>query len=74
MGQQEIINCLKKYKKPVSRKKIAEQTGYDVIKVSHSIKKLLDKGEIKCIELDRVQAGKMLGFGRPFRRTRFYYL
>ncbi len=70
----EILECLEKHKQPVSRKQIANEIGYDVIKVSHLIKKLLDKNEIKCIELDRIQAGKMLGLGRPFRRTRFYYV
>ncbi len=74
MGQDEILKCLEKHKEPISRKQISEEIKYDVVKVSHSIKKLLDKKEIKCIELDRVQAGKMLGLGRAFRRTRFYYV
>ncbi len=74
LGQDEIIKCLEKHNKPISRKEIAKQTDYDVVKVSHLIKKLLNKEEIKCIELDRIQAGKMLGLGRSFRRTRFYYV
>jgi len=74
LGQDEIIRCLEKHKKPISRKQIAEEVMYDVIKVSHLIKKLLNKNEIKCIELDRIQAGIMLKLNRPFRRTRFYYL
>jgi DNA-binding MarR family transcriptional regulator len=74
MGQAEIIECLEKHDKPISRKQIAEEIDYDVVKVSHLIKKLLNKNEIKCIELNRIQAGKMLGLDRPFRRTRFYYV
>lgn len=74
MGMQEILECLEKYKEPISRKQIAEDLGYDVIKVSHLLKKLLSTGDIKCVEMDRIQAGKMLGLNRPFRRTRFYYL
>ncbi len=74
MGQAEIVKCLEKHKEPISRRTIAEETGYDVIKVSHLVKRLLINGGIKCIELDRIQAGKMLGLSSPFRRTRFYYL
>ena len=74
MGTAEILECLEKYKKPIPRKQIADDTGYDVVKVSHLIRKLLDQGYVKCIELDRIQAGEMLGLDRPFRRTRFYYV
>lgn len=74
MGQYEVIELLKKYDKPVSRKEIAIALEYDVIRVSHIIKKLLKNGEIKCIEVDRIKAGKLLGLNRPFRRTRFYYV
>jgi len=74
MGQGEIIKCLEKHKEPISRRHIAKEINYDVVKVSHLLKKLLSKGEIKCIELDRVQAGKMLGMKSAFRRTRFYYV
>lgn len=74
MGQTEILECLEKHKFPISRKQISEELDYDPIKVSHLIQKLLKKAEIKCIELDRIQAGKMLGLNRIFRRTRFYYV
>ncbi len=74
LGQDEIIKCLEKHKKPISRKQIAEEIDYPVVKVSHLIKKLLNNQEVRCIELNRIQAGKMLGLGRPFRRTRFYYV
>ncbi len=74
MGQGDIIKCLEKHKEPISRKQIAKEINYDVVKVSHLLKKLLSKDEIKCIELDRVEAGKMLGMKSAFRRTRFYYV
>ena len=74
MGQCEVLECLKKHKEPISRKKIADEIGDNVVKVSHSITKLLSKREIKCVEYDRVKAGKMLGMKSAFRRTRFYYV
>ena len=74
MGQDEILKCLQKHKEPISRKQISDETDYNPIKVSHLIKKLLDNEDIKCIEMDRIQAGKMLGMKSPFRRTRFYYI
>ena len=74
MGQLEILKCLEKHKKPISRKQISKETDYDVTKVSHLVKKLLKRKEIKYIELDRIQAGKMLGMKFSFRRTRFYYV
>jgi len=74
MGEAEIIMCLEKKDKPISRRQIAEEIGDNVTKVSHTINKLLKKKEIKCIELDRIQAGKMLNLNRVFRRTRFYYI
>lgn len=74
LGQGEIIDCLRKHKEPISRRQIADELDWDVVKVSHLIKKMLENGGIKCIELDRFQSGKKLGLDRAFRRTRFYYL
>ncbi len=74
MGQAEIIEVLEKHKEPIPRRQIAVETGYDPIKVSHLLNKLMKKGEVKCIECDRIEAGKLLGLGRPFRRTRFFYV
>ncbi len=69
-----MIECLEKQDKPLARSQIAEDIKEDPIKVSHIINRLLKSGEIKCVELDRIQSGMMLGLGRPFRRTRFYYI
>jgi hypothetical protein len=74
MGQAEVIEYLEKNKGPKSRKQIADAVGCDAVKASHVIRKLLDRKEIKCIEVDRKQAGKMLGLDRSFRRMRFYYI
>lgn len=74
MGQAEIVECLEKHKEPIARRQIAKEIGYDPVKVSHLLKKLLNTGDIKCIELDRVQSAKLLGLKNPFRRTRFYYI
>jgi len=74
MGQVEVIKYLEKNKGPQSRKQIADAVGCNAVKASHIIKKLLDRKEIKCIEVDRKQAGEMLGLGRAFRRMRFYYI
>lgn len=74
MGQAEVIEFLNKQKEPASRKQIADAIGCSPIHVSHTLKKLLDEKEIKCIELDRHQAGKLLGLDRAFRRMRLYYI
>jgi DNA-binding MarR family transcriptional regulator len=74
MGQGDIIEVLEKHNKPISRRQIAEELDWEVVKVSHLIKRMLANGSVKCIELDRFQSGKMLGMNRPFRRIRLYYL
>lgn len=74
MGQDEVIECLKKHNEPISRKQISDETGLSPTSVSHTINKLLKIQEIKCVEYDRIQSGKLLGMNRPFCRTRFYYL
>lgn len=74
MGQYEILICLEKYDKPVSRRQICDDTGYEGSKVSHLLNKLLRAKEVRCIEYDRKQAGKALGMAGAFRRMRFYYV
>ena len=74
MGQEEVLECLEKKSKPTSRKEIAKDLDWNVIKVSHVIKKLLDNGDVEYVEFDRIKSGRLLGMGRPFRRTRFYFL
>ncbi len=58
----------------MSRTQIAEVLGWNPIKVSLRLKKPLKYGEIKCIELDRHQAGKFIGMKHSFRRMRVYYV
>lgn len=72
MGQAEIIEILKKLESPISGRKIAEilnQSWQGV--VSTTLKKLLDKGEIKCIELDGIKAKK---YFNSKRKLRLYYI
>ena len=73
MGQEEVIKILKKAKKPMSRSQIAKALKLEAIHVSHLINKLLKYDEIKCFEVNRFQAAKLLGMDKPFRRMRFYY-
>ena len=74
MGQDEILRILEKFKKPMSRKEIALELDASIFKVSHLIRCLLDHHEIKCIEIDRLEAKKMFGENAPCRRMRLYYL
>ena len=74
MGQAEIIEVLLDSKKPLNRGQIAEIIGVDPIKVSHSLKKLLDWNEIECVEVDRNKSAELLNSKSPLRRMRFYYI
>ena len=71
MGQEEIVEFLEKYKKPVSRSEIASALSQDVILISHAIARLVKSKEIKIIEIDRQQAMKLY---HCKRRMRLYYL
>ncbi len=73
MGQSEVLEVIEGSEKPLSRSQIAEALDCDPISISHLIKVLLKHYEIKCIELDRKKAAKMLG-RKPKRRMRFYYI
>lgn len=58
----------------MSRNQIAEEVNDNPINISKVLRKLLKYKEIKCIELDRYQSGKLLNWEVPIRRTRFYYI
>lgn len=74
MSQEEVLEILRKHKKPISRRQIAIELKDDPIKISKALAKLLLSREVKCIELDRYQTAKIFGLKHPLRRTRFYYL
>jgi len=74
MGQFEIIEVLKKHKKPISRREIAIELNISGCNVSHQLKKLLYHNEIKCIEINRNQAKEYFKENVPSRRMRLYYL
>lgn len=74
MGQGDILEVLEKSDTPMSRAQIAEALDISNIMVSRTLQVLLKHEEIKCIELDRFQAAKLLNWEVPIRRTRFFYL
>ena len=74
MGQYEVYCLLKEFKKPLSRTQIAEQLNENPNKISEILRNLLIHNEIKCIEISRIEAKKLLGDKAPFRRMKLYYL
>ncbi|MBD3253145.1 winged helix-turn-helix transcriptional regulator [Candidatus Pacearchaeota archaeon] len=56
IGQQEILNCLKKNNRPLSRKEIAEILDMHPQRVSFLLSKLIKSKEVKYFELDRFKA------------------
>jgi len=73
MGQEEIINLLEKAKTPLSRTQIAEMLKETPIKISLLIKRIFKDPhtEVKCIEINRLQAMK---FYNCKRRMRLYFI
>lgn len=71
MGQQKVIDILEKAEKPLSRSEIAKLLDERNEKVSLWIKKMLRYNEIKCMEINRVQAKKHYNCKR---RMRIYYI
>jgi len=70
MGQQEVIDCLKKNNRPMSRTEISEELDCNKCRVSFILNTLLRFHEVSIIELDRIKAMKMFGVKR---RMRLYY-
>ena len=58
----------------MSNTQIAKELGDNPINTSKKIRILLKHKEIKCVELDRHQAARLLDWKVPIRRTRFYYV
>ena len=72
MGQVEILEVLEKSKLPMAGKQIAEAVGQSWQgHIDRILKKLLDRAEIRCIELNRHQALKHFG---SKRKLRLYYI
>ena len=65
---------MKKNDKPMSRSQIAESLQIEKVDVSKILKQMLKFKDVECIELDRYEAAKLLGWDSPWRRTRFYYI
>lgn len=69
-----VLELLEKEKKPLSRSQIAEILQIEAIVASKTIKHLLVHNEIKCIEIDRLQAKEMFKDKKICRRMRLYYV
>jgi len=76
MGQAEIYNILEQASKPLSRQQIVRLTGFEPVRVSHLLNRLLNNEEINFVELDRNNVEKLLEENdvNPGRRMRFYYV
>lgn len=64
MGQGEVIEFLKKQEEPLSSGEIAYMMKECPTKISRIIRKLLEYGDIKAIEIDRKKAMKRIGARR----------
>ncbi len=71
MSQGEILEVLKKEKKPLSAAEIINQLDINPKRVYVLIKILLKYEEIKCIEIPKDLAMKLY---RSKRRMRLYYV
>lgn len=69
-----MIKVLEETAVPLNRTQIAEKLKNTPVAVSKMIGILLKHGDINCIELDRYQSAKLLGWKIPARRSRFYYI
>lgn len=74
MGQGEVLKILERSKQPLSRTQIADKLGKAPVIVSKIINRMLKFKDIECVELNRHEAAKLLGWKTPIRRVRFYYV
>lgn len=71
MGQQEVINFLKKQKEPLTGGEIAKGMHERAEKISRFLTKLVKNNEIKYKELDRNEAFRRCGI---HRWVKIYYI
>jgi len=71
MSQAEVIDCLKKHKRKMSRTEIAIATGIGACNVSVLLNKLIKFNEVLFEEIDRIEAEKKFGVKR---RMKLFYL
>ena len=67
IGQEEIAKVLIKADKPLARVEIAKQVGDSPNKVSKYICKMIKRGEIDYIDLDRIEALRLYNSKRRLR-------
>lgn len=73
MGQTEILNLLKKTKKPMSAKEIAEALNYTSQKVCTRLNSLIKYREVFIKEITREEAMEKYNYFIP-RRINLYYI
>lgn len=64
LSQENIINCLKKNKRAMSRTEIAQEINLNPCRVSFLLSKLLRWNEVVVVEIDRKEARKRFGVKR----------
>ena len=74
IGQEEICEVLRKFKKPLTRLQIAIELDENPNKVSKIIRILLNHNDIKSVEISRIEAKNLLGKDAPYRRLKLYYI
>jgi predicted transcriptional regulator len=67
MGQQEVIDVLKKAQRPMTSREIAKELEASIYKVSRIINRLLKHGEVSFTELDLKETRERYGVNQKFR-------
>ena len=74
MGQEDVIDILKKMGRPMSRREIAELLECSAETVSHIISRLKKFNEICEVEIDRKEAYNYHKDCKVHRRMKLYFL
>ena len=71
MGQEEVIELLKKNKEPLTRTEIADKLNARPTFISKVLRKLCDNGEVSCKKIKYTIARKKYG---SLRSLKVYFL
>jgi predicted Zn-ribbon and HTH transcriptional regulator len=71
MSQEEVLEVLRKNRKPIAGCEIAQELGYRKDKIFHTLKSLAKSRSIKVMEIDRFEAKKRYN---SCRRMLLYYI
>jgi len=72
MGQKEIIDVLKKAKRPMSAREISEELKEPFHKICVNLNRLVKFKEVEVIEIDRWKARLLYNNSNIKRRMRLY--